>query len=86
MRERSKWSAFPVFSVAIAFLLGGLKLLLTGNAILGEHRDKSLNVIGGWLLILVSLICLYTTYHSLSPYGKIRSFFEGRVERKIRKK
>ena len=65
------------FLISILLILIGIYLLINNNAIIGTKRNLELNVVGGPLIIFVGLIFLYVSYHSLSPFGKFRRFFEG---------
>lgn len=44
-------------------------------------RYGSYSATGGHLIILVGIIFLIVSYFSLSPFSKIRKFFEGGVKR-----
>ncbi|WP_076666891.1 hypothetical protein [Pontibacter indicus] len=70
--------------IAAIFLLGsGIWMIVNDLVAVGVHsRTLSASGYGGHLLILVSLIFFYVAYHCLSPFSKIRRFFEGNRRRK----
>ncbi|WP_188500032.1 hypothetical protein [Pontibacter amylolyticus] len=68
---------------AIVLLVSGVWMILTDKVAVGVHsKTLSVSGYGGHLLILVSLIFFYVAYHCLSPFSKIRRFFEGRRRKK----
>ncbi len=66
-----------MFAFSLLWIIYGINFLIEDKAIIGRHRDLSINIIGGWLLLLIGIIFLYVTYHSLSPFGRFRRFIEG---------
>ncbi len=69
-------SAIALFLMALFGIIGGTVMLIENKAILGRHRDLSLNVVDGWIILFVGLVFLVVAYFSLSPFGQIRQFFE----------
>jgi hypothetical protein len=59
-------------------------MIVEDKVAVGHNRALQPSGYGGHFLILVSLIFFVVTYFSLSPFGKIRQFFEGKTV--IRKK
>ena len=63
--------------MAIYFIAGGVIMLRDDLVAFGVNsRTLSSSGFGGHLLILAGLIFLVVAYFSLSPFGKIRRFFE----------
>ena len=76
-KDKFNWTGISLFSFSIVWIIEGIIFIIEDKAIIGLHRNLSLNVVGGWLIVLSGIIFLYVSYHSLSPFGKIRSFLEG---------
>ena len=69
---------FPL-SISLFFLFFGGYLLFNDLLAVGRNsRTLGFSVFGGHLMILVGLIFLVITYFCLSPFNKIREFFEGK--------
>jgi choline-glycine betaine transporter len=86
MKKKINWVAISNFAFSSIWVVWGIRFIIKNQAVVGEHRDESLNVVGGWLILFVGIIFLYVSYHSLSPHGKIRSFFEDQPIRKKKNK
>ena len=72
------------FFFAIFFIISGITMLskdLVGVGI--NSRTQSFSAVGGPLFIFVGFIFLAVGYYGLSPYSRIRRFFE---DSNIRKK
>ncbi len=77
-KEEGNISKIGGFLLAIYFIAGGL-IMLRDDLVAFSVNSRTLSPsgFGGHLLILVGLIFLVVAYFSLSPFGKIRRFFEG---------
>ena len=84
-KRRINWAAISMFAFAIAWVLLGIKFIIQNIAIVGEHRNKTLNVVGGWSMLVIGFVFFYVAYHTLSPNGRIRSFVEDQPIRKRKK-
>ena len=69
---------------SLFFLVVGIKMIVEDKVAVGYNRALQPSGFGGHLLILAGIISLVVTYFSLSPFGKVRQFFEGRV--RVKKK
>ncbi|WP_460892031.1 hypothetical protein [Rufibacter soli] len=81
-KDKINWAAIGWFAFSILWIIEGIIFIIKDKAIIGLHRDSSLNVVGGWLIVLVGLVFFYVAFHSLSPFGSVRSFFQGTSENK----
>ncbi|AKQ47331.1 hypothetical protein TH63_19470 [Rufibacter radiotolerans] len=83
-KEKGKfnWAAIGWLTFSTLWILEGIIFIIKDKAIIGLHRDSSLNIVGGWLIVLVGLAFLYVAFHSLSPFGSVRSFMRGISENK----
>ena len=80
------WSAIFYFVVSILLVATGLIMLAFDITKVGSHYlTQQKSAIGGYIVIFIGLVGLLVGYYSLSPLGKIRSFFEGSVKTKKRK-
>jgi hypothetical protein len=84
--EKINWPAIGYFTFSTLWIIEGIIFIIEDRVIIGLHRDSNLNVVGGWLIAGVGIIFLYVSYHSLSPFGKIRSFLEETSKRKNKNK
>ncbi|WP_187263156.1 hypothetical protein [Pontibacter beigongshangensis] len=76
-KKRFNINAIVCFILALEFLGAGIYMLINNLVAYGvRSRTLSLYGFGGSLLILVSIVFFYVAYHSLSPFGKIRTFLE----------
>ncbi|MCP2044891.1 hypothetical protein [Pontibacter sp. HSC-36F09] len=84
MKFKTSKRDFINFLIAAIVLLGsGIWMIVNDLVAVGVHgKTLSASGYGGHLLILVSLIFFYVAYHCLSPFSKIRRFFEGGWRRK----
>jgi hypothetical protein len=71
------------FFFAIVFIVAGITMISKNLVAAGVNsRTQSLSGFGGHLLILIGFIFLVVGYYGLSPYSKVRQFFEGSPIRK----
>lgn len=72
------FKALPTLSLAILFVTLGIIMAIKNQVVVGiNSRTMQFSAVGGYLLIFVGIIFLAVSYFSLSPFGKIRRFFEG---------
>lgn len=71
-------------SFSLFFLVVGIKMIVEDKVAFGYNRALQPSGYGGHFLILIGIIGLVATYFNLSPFGKFRQFFEGRV--RVKKK
>jgi hypothetical protein len=63
-----------LFTVSILLLLTGGIMLVNNLSVYGiNRRTLMVSGYGGHLIILVGIISLIISYHSLSPFSKIRN-------------
>lgn len=64
--------------LGVVFIVWGI-IMITNNLYGVGFREEygSYSVVGGQLFIFVGLIFLIVAYFNLSPFNKIRKFFEG---------
>lgn len=86
MKPKTKLSdVFFQFIVALMLILSGVFLLIKKLVVGGIYsRNNQETGFGGWLLILFGVILLVVAYYTLSPFSKIRQFFEGNSKNKDR--
>ena len=78
-KKKIKWESLLCFSIAIIMILLGILMIVLDHVISGKHYLTQQNsTIGGVSIILIGIIILIVGYYSLSPFSKIREFFEGR--------
>lgn len=65
-------------------VLLGLLMVINKLSIVGlDYYTKLGNVTSGYFLIIIGIVIVAVGYYSLSPFGKIRKFFEeGKPKRK----
>ena len=83
MRVKTKLTdVLATLILAVLFIVGGIIMLVKDLVAVGINRALQFSAVGGYLLILVGLVFLLVTYFSLSPFSKIRQFFEGGIKGK----
>lgn len=76
-------NSYGIFFFAVFFIGCGIAMIVKDLAAIGiNSRTQSLSGFGGQLLILIGFIFLVVGYYGLSPYSKVRQFFEGGYIRK----
>jgi Zn-dependent protease with chaperone function len=86
-KESDFWNYSPFLALAIMFILWGMYMIINENY--GSSIDSwslQYTATGGELLILLGVIFLIVAYYSLSPFSKVREFFEKPVKRNRNKK
>ena len=77
--KHNHWNYIPTLLGAILFIVWGIIMLVNDWVGVGAHYlTQQPTAGGGWLLILIGVILLVISYSSLSPFSKIRKFFEDR--------
>lgn len=77
MKKGSKGYIIPLAYAAL-FIIGGIFMIVKNLVAFGVNsRTLSPSGFGGHLLILIGCIFLVVAYYSLSPFSKVRRFFEG---------
>lgn len=77
-----KKSSVPTFTLILSllFIAMGVTMIAKNLVAVGiNSRTLQPSGFGGALLILIGIIFLIVSYFSLSPFSKIRQFFEGKV-------
>jgi amino acid transporter len=79
MKPRIKISsALFQFVIAIVFMGSGIFMLIRNLVVGGVYaRTNQTSGFGGWFLMLFGLVFLVVAYFSLSPFSRMREFFEG---------
>lgn len=73
------WNYIPTLVGGVLLIIWGIIMLVNDLVGYGVHYlTQQFTAGGGWLLILIGLILLGVSYFSLSPFSKIRKFFEGK--------
>ena len=73
---------FVSLTFALLFIMGGIIMITKDLVAFGlNSRTQMPSGFGGHLLILIGSIFLVVSYYCLSPFGKIRRFFEGGIEK-----
>lgn len=78
MSHKTKISdVLPTLVFAIGFITWGVVMIVKDQVAVGTNsRTLQTTGFGGHLLILIGVVFLYVTYFALSPYSRIRRFFE----------
>ncbi|RIJ42476.1 hypothetical protein D1627_00990 [Pontibacter oryzae] len=85
--KKDRIGTISSFIMAIVFIIWGIKMIVYKLVAIGVNsRTLSPSGFGGELLILIGLIFLVVAYYSLSPFSKIRQFFEGDFKNRNKKK
>jgi hypothetical protein len=85
MRDKS-FNYLVTLLLGVIFLGWGIVMITNNLYAIGIRLQySSYSAIDGYLLIFVSMIFFIVTYFSLSPFNKIRIFFEGGSTKKKRK-
>ena len=84
MKQKTDLSDIVVDLIfAASFILSGVYLLVNRLVVGGTYaRNNQVTGFGGWFLILFGVIFLIIAYYSLSPFSKIRQFFERKSKTK----
>jgi hypothetical protein len=78
MMKSSKPDLFVFLTLALQCIIGGIIMISKDLVAVGVNsRTLSVSGFGGHLLILGGCIFLVVAYYTLSPFSKIRSYFEG---------
>ena len=84
--KQSRWEYLPHLFASIVCIVAGIWMILNNKVGIGiDGLTQQLTSGGGPLLILIGFILLGVTYFSLSPFSKLRQFFEGSSKRKKHK-
>lgn len=74
------------FVVGILLIGTGVFMLSFDIVKIGTHYlTHQRGVIGGAIIVFLGIIGVFLGYSNLSPFGKFRSFFEGRTKSKRKK-
>ena len=84
-KEKGTKSSWVVFAYAIIFTGFGIYLIIRNKYTIGiDHLTQKGTATSGHYFLLFGLIFFVVAYFTLSPYSKVRGFFENR--RKTKKK
>ena len=79
MNKNRNWDITFSLTLTAIFMSWGIYMMFNGKYGVGvDGFTQQYTATGGELFLLVGLIFLLTTYYSLSPYSKIRNFFNSR--------
>jgi len=80
------WDTIASFLLGAMSIVTGVVMVINHIVVAGiNSRTLQYSGFGGYLLILVGIIFLIISYYSLSPYSKIRRFFNKRKKRSQKK-
>ncbi len=84
MTHKPKLSdSLPTLVLGVGFVCWGVVMIAKGQVVVGtSSRTLQTNAYGGHLLIFFGVVFLYITWASLSPYSKIKRFFERRRKKR----
>lgn len=83
----SKGDFIGSLAYALLFIIGGIIMIAKDLVAFGVNsRTQMLSGFGGHLLILIGSIFMVVAYYSLSPFSRIRRFFEGGLENEKKNK
>ncbi len=75
---KNRFSGFIYFLMGSLLLIAGILMLAYDIHKVGQHYlTQQQTAVGGLFVIFVSLVILLVGYFSLSPFSKLREFFEG---------
>lgn len=72
----------PTLLLGVCSLTGGIVMIAKDLVAIGIDRTLQKTGFGGYLPILIGIVFLIVTYYSLSPFSKVREFFEKRRKKK----
>jgi hypothetical protein len=72
----------PTLLLGVFSLIWGIVMIAKDLVAIGINRTLQKTGFGGCLPILIGIVFLIVTYYSLSPYSRIREFFEKRRKKK----
>lgn len=76
-KEKISSTTLSVLLFALFFTVWGITMLVRDIQVIGYRaRYGQYSVLGGPILILIGAIFWYVTYQTLSPFSRIRQFFE----------
>ena len=78
MKHKTKVSGvLATLILGFGFLICGVVMIAKDLVAVGINiRTMQESGFGGYLLLLIGIVFLIVTYFSLSPFGRIRKFFE----------
>ena len=76
-----KGGDYFVLAISLFFLTIGIRMLVKNIVTVGKSWNMEGSVLGGPIFIFLGLIFLFVFYTSLSPFSRIRQFFEGRTSK-----
>lgn len=80
---RNKFSGAIYFIIGSLLLVAGIIMLVFDITKVGNHYlTQQQSAVGGFFVIFISIIILVIGYFCLSPFSKLREFFEGTGKRK----
>lgn len=83
LMKESKWSFMPTLLLSMLLIIPGVIMIIKKMVGVGFRAMYAKNSgAGGELFIFVGIIFLVVTYFSISPFSKLRQFFEGSTRRK----
>jgi hypothetical protein len=84
--NRGNKSGLFYLAIGFLFVLAGILMLVFDIVKVGKHYlTQQQGTIGGTIIIFLGLLTFLIGYFNLSPFSKIREFFEGGRKSKKRK-
>ncbi len=85
--KENRWEYLPYLFASVACIVSGILMIVNDRASIGrDGLTQQLTAGGGPLLIFMGIIFLVVTYFSLSPFNRVRQFFNGSARAKKQNK